>query len=492
MVALAPGATSSLTSPVHLLAFCASVQGASLVLADPVALSFAIDDLHDPDVAAAQIYPAPSGAVVASVESLAGPFVLADGMTLLVSLDDAATQTLTLTAGAFTAIGGDITNAPAWQVAAVVNELLDYGKSFPSSSATKTTIASDVPGAAGSVEILGGTANAVLGFSTTKAQGSGGTTTPHAVDLVADKLGTGRYVAVWTVPSNAPTGRYRIRWYVTQAVGDAERSWSEDFEVLAQPSLGTSYALVADVRDEGVTVAQASDRRISEALHNATTLIERWTGRVFVARWKAIRVDAAKNDYLILDEAIAGIEGIRSPSDPAGEFIASTGYEVYGRHLSQGLLSPDDRDSPKIRVHARSGYGDSYPGGYSYGAGYGSGVYSSFDRGRFGGAQQVEIHGVFGYTDPDPGGSPFGRTPSLISRCAVLLALRDLPKAGGLNAAGAFDAKMAHAVTNQRTREQSITWSDSASLRGPTNWTGDPTIDGILFTYCKGISVSGV
>ena len=127
VTSLAPGASSSLTSPV-LLAYCSAVQGAGLFLADPFALSFAIDDLHDPLVAAAQIYPAPVGAITASVERSAGPFVLADGMTLLVSLDDGPTQTLALTAVAFAAIGGTITSAPAWQVTTVINDLVDIGK----------------------------------------------------------------------------------------------------------------------------------------------------------------------------------------------------------------------------------------------------------------------------------------------------------------------------------------------------------------------------
>ncbi len=486
VIALAPGASSSLTSPA-LVAFTGAVQGSGLVLADPYALSFAIDDLHDPLVAAAQIYPAPSGAVVAAVQSVAGPFILADAMTLLVSLDDAATQTLVLTAAAFIAIGGAITSAPAWQVAAVVNELLDYGKSYPSTSATKVTIASDVPGAGGSVQVIGGTANVILGFSTTQVTGSGGSTAPHAVDLVVDKLSTGRFVAAWTVPSNAPTGRYRIRWYLTQASGDPVRSWSEDVEVLAQPSGGTSYALVADVRAEGVTVAQASDRRISDALRNSSALIELWTGRVFVPRYKVIKVDAPTTDHLLLDEPICAIEGVASAGAAAGSYIDATSYAAYGRHLSQGLLSPDDRESPKIVFHGR-GWGSSL--GYS--GGYGLGV-ESLRRGSRSGAQQITIAGVFGYTDPDPsGGSPYGITPSNIARACVLLALRELPKAAGADQSAVVDAQQGHKITNQRTREQSITWSDSAALRGPTLWTGDPTIDGILLSYRRALSVSGV
>jgi hypothetical protein len=59
--------------------------------------------------------------------------------------------------------------------------------------------------------------------------------------------------------------------------------------------------------------------------------------------------------------------------------------EVYNRHLSQGLVDPDDRESPKIVVNvsdiAKIGFIDYWP------------------RGN----QNIQVQGVFGYTDPAAG-----------------------------------------------------------------------------------------
>jgi phage tail sheath gpL-like len=110
-------------------------------------------------------------AVQASVECAnAETYNLTNGMTLTVKIDGEATaQTITFLTAEFVAINA----ATAEEVAAVIAAKILGATASVTSGGTKVTITADTYGTASHVEVTGGTANAVLGFSTTEADGTG-------------------------------------------------------------------------------------------------------------------------------------------------------------------------------------------------------------------------------------------------------------------------------------------------------------------------------
>ena len=94
-------------------------------------------------------------------------YVLVDQQTLLVKVDDGDVQTVLFETGDF----GDIGNATAAEVAAVIDADLTDASSEDIGGAP--VINSDTKGGGSSIEVTGGTANAALGFPTTKIAGAG-------------------------------------------------------------------------------------------------------------------------------------------------------------------------------------------------------------------------------------------------------------------------------------------------------------------------------
>ena len=94
------------------------------------------------------------------LESLAEPFALADGQTLLVSVDGGADQTVTFNTADFVAIG----TARAYEVAAKIRATLT-GADSRTRVPNTVSIVSDKRGQGSSVAISGGTAAGTLGFT---------------------------------------------------------------------------------------------------------------------------------------------------------------------------------------------------------------------------------------------------------------------------------------------------------------------------------------
>ena len=94
-------------------------------------------------------------------------YVLTNGMTLIVKVDGGAEQTATFNTGDFSDIGA----ATAAEVFAVLNT--DIAGQTASASGGAVVMTSDTTGRESSLEVVGGTANAVLGFSTAKTLAPG-------------------------------------------------------------------------------------------------------------------------------------------------------------------------------------------------------------------------------------------------------------------------------------------------------------------------------
>lgn len=99
------------------------------------------------------------------------------GQTLTLKINDGFLQTVTFQVGDFAVPGA----ATAEEVAAAINAAIVDGQASATTSATKVSIFSDRLGTGSKVEITGGTANALLGFSTTPVTGTGNVVDTRAI-----------------------------------------------------------------------------------------------------------------------------------------------------------------------------------------------------------------------------------------------------------------------------------------------------------------------
>jgi hypothetical protein len=242
------------------------------------------------------------------------------------------------------------------------------------------------------------------------------------------------------------------------------------FEVAGDyPLPSGGYTTVEEMRAEGVTVAEISDADLAVKIAIASQQIDRFTGRWFEARTLTIHVDGRGRRMLLLDIPIIQIGKVQIESDLyGGTDVDASYYKVYNRHLTEGLLLPDDRNNPKIElIEMDRTFYESVP---LFQAGL------AWPRGT----QNIRIEGVFGYTDPD--GTFTGKTPDLIRHACKLMTLRYIPKLTDMTRDEALKRGW---LTSERTSQQSISWSAPRSLGLATGYTGDPEIDQILVQYAR-------
>lgn len=302
----------------------------------------------------------------------------------------------------------------------------------------------------------------------------------HAVDLTTDKVGLGHFAAAWTASAGETLGRHMIRWYLKLASTSTEWVWTREFEVLAGAGYGaeipSSYCMLCDLREQGISAATYSDARVLLLANEASRFVERCTGRHFDPRALTLTVDGAGGPLLMLDTPIIGIDDI-VVLDPWADAvdISDVDYRVYNRHLSKGMLLPDDRDNPKVEL--------------TYGSIEMDGDEAFIPRLRWPkGSQNISITGAFGYTDPD--GSPAGCTPREISKVTMMLVYRDLLL---LTDADRDERTRGHLVTSMTTRDQQVMMKFGGDVKWAcTAFTGDPAIDTIIARYRRPATVCGV
>lgn len=289
-----------------------------------------------------------------------------------------------------------------------------------------------------------------------------------------DKLSTGHFAARWTPPIDEAIGTHEVRWFFRLTPGSPEQTFREEFEVLVEVAgfSATGYAFVSDLRDEGVTPDDASDARLQQLIALASRYVERITGRFYEPRLQTLTIDGSGGRTLLFGDAIIGVEAVSIDTSPwsQGDLLVDPElYRVYNRHLTQGLLLPDDRDNPRIEfVHSSDLLGVRFQPPQ---ASLSSFVWPC-------GSQNITVRGAFGYTEPD--GSPTGRTPELIRHATKLLVMRELPRLTDLDRRE--DAQRRWRLTSERTRDQSYTL-EALRLRG--EFTGDPEIDTILAAFAR-------
>lgn len=236
------------------------------------------------------------------------------------------------------------------------------------------------------------------------------------------------------------------------------------------------YATVAEIRDEGVAVADAADARVTTALEWASRYIERATGRRFGARYTVHRVDVElRSDTVLLPEPIIAV--LRMSSN-TGVFDLST-LDIYNRHLRGGDVA--DRAAPQIKI------ADDLTTEDYYRLWLGDVV---FERG----SQALAIAGIWGFTEPTVGtiggetadGSQvpldYGVVPPLINWAARALTLQHLFP---MYTADDIAAR-ARQVTSIRTRDQSVTF-DATSAAASSGWASSDAIAEVLAGYGRSV-----
>ena len=310
---------------------------------------------------------------------------------------------------------------------------------------------------------------------------------------VGARLAVGRYAAPWVIPSDEPLSSHTIIWYWKRLAADTvEYTTTRRFEVMPagtieDPIVGY-YASVAALREEGITETDASDARLLDRIALASSMIEGWTKRYFEPRWHEFYLSGTSNSRLLLDHPIISIAELATgaSSVDSDESLADIeSYRVFNRHLSQGLLSPDDRANPKIEfVHGR---GDIYTSTSVVATGQNEYGYRHLVFPT--GTQNVRVSGVFGYTDPN--GTLYGRTPRDIIHATMLLVMRELYKLTDVDKRE--DAQRRWRLLSETTRDQSYKLnqlSGSTGGVGGAGWlSGDPAIDNIIIRYLRPISL---
>lgn len=292
------------------------------------------------------------------------------------------------------------------------------------------------------------------------------------------KLSTGRYVAEYTPDLTALLGLYEITWYFKLTAGSPEQTFSEDFTVVSEVngSVSDGYTTIEDLRDEGVPLTY-TDARLTKLIRMASEDIDRFTGRHFEPRAKTILVDGTGDFSVLLDEPIIQVSDVKIvyPDVLTDDFetISMDEIRVYNRHLSQGLLTPDDRNNPRIEFVT----GNDPDTGFRRMRSRVTNPIARWPEGN----QNIQITGVFGYTDPD--GTVFGKTPTAIQHACNLMVISNLP--GAYNTEDRFDIRTRYMISKFKTRDQEISYRNSGLSRGDISgpFTGDPEIDRILLRY---------
>jgi hypothetical protein len=299
--------------------------------------------------------------------------------------------------------------------------------------------------------------------------------TSATVNLTTHRVGTatGYFAAVFTLSASEAKGEHEIRW--TWEVDGVAFEWTQVFDVLARvpKGLGGGYIRPSQLRAEGLGKSEATDVRLLELIREQSDFVDMVTRRWFEPRFKTLKVDGSGSRSLAIGHPIIALE-TATVSETALDLTAGEGLVIYNRHIA-GDLDPDDRAVPMVAFPGTGGYleddDDPYVSDF---------VVSGFPRT----AQSVQLVGLFGYTDYD--GSPYGRTPLGVERLVKLLVFRSLAKMAC--GASGFQARMQNAVTSIRTRDQSVTYADSAVKSSGV--TGDREIDVLLMMFTRPLGVA--
>lgn len=239
---------------------------------------------------------------------------------------------------------------------------------------------------------------------------------PTAPDFEAVSTGPGNFDAGsyyaydntaakgYTPLLTATVGTHRIEWRWKITAGAPLQAGFEDFEVLVQ-SAGSSvdtYCSIQDIRDEGITVAMASDVKVLSTITVMQEILDRMCRQWFIPKALVLSIDGNDADTMHFGVPIISIDYVKLNRDP--NELDSTLYRVYNQRVY-----PDDRRNPRITLIRSDEIRDIFVRPASYGP-------AKFRKGR----QNQEVKGVFGFTEPN------GAVPEAIKRALCILTIEKL------------------------------------------------------------------
>lgn len=251
---------------------------------------------------------------------------------------------------------------------------------------------------------------------------SGNAHTPQAgwIEVTTNgRFDLGSYYAIqecdnegWTVPSTATEGTWSIHWRWKVDASDAYQTWSMSFDVVAKRDetadtgyFGIPYRAIvspAEIRRHGLTVANATDRRLEELIVEAQSYLELACRQMFRPEVQTLRIQGNESDRLMINLPIIGIDFVkynRSTSNATRSALAVDFARV--DKVVPMVLKPDPRRNPTISFRRWDTiFSTTYPMG----------------RGKFStGRLNQLVKGVFGFLETN------GTVPLLVKKAATLL-----------------------------------------------------------------------
>jgi hypothetical protein len=229
------------------------------------------------------------------------------------------------------------------------------------------------------------------------------------------------------------------------------------------------YATVASLRDEAITLAEATDARLTSVLTRVSRQIDHWTGRTFEPVSATYQLDGDGSRVLRFSNPIISLTSLTLLDDTGAEVhtYSAQDFVVYNRHLS-GQLQPDDREDSRIEMRSYYNQWPKYRGYLPYGQ------------------RNVKVVGKFGYTDYDGGVTPDGITPLDIAHACRLLALREFPRMGN------FDERRVRQHGYRVSAETSEGANYVTQRMEMGSYSGDPEIDRIIQRYKRPMALGSV
>lgn len=252
---------------------------------------------------------------------------------------------------------------------------------------------------------------------------------------------------------------YRISFYHTTEFTESE---------LSDPIQGRDsgrYITVQDVRDAGITVAQADDAAVSEAILKWSRFMDQACRQWFNIRALDIRIDGTGTRSLHLMIPIVELDELYMN----GDFDSAVDSEDYVVYDNLGVGLSDDRRNPRIAL-ADLGEQDLFRRTIRK---------DLFEEGK----KNQRVVGRFGFVESD------GTTPLLIQRAVLKLTVNELSAADPINPS----PSPAGPVISETTDGHTIRYATTTGGRkiGTVGLTGDAEVETIIQLY-KGPKVMAV
>ncbi len=305
--------------------------------------------------------------------------------------------------------------------------------------------------------------------------------TKETMDLTdtptGSRISTGHFVPKFTL--SGTNGMHEIRYFFkATGASDPELEVHRLFELVVgdQSSSFLGYCFPNDLREEGFDTASLKDGKLRKKIMQATRFIEMNTERFFGPRAQVLRFDGFWSKELMFDVPIITVDKLTVLNtgfiQTVADIVDPGSFEIYNRHIRQQLITPDDRDNPRISFLKHTD---------QFGAGPTSQNLIFRNNLNFPiGALNLEVDGLLGFTDANPlfPGDQVGTIPDLIREVCVKLVVRDAPQMKDIDARE--DHQKRHRLISEKTRDQSYKL-DRSPIQGTI--TGDSEIDNILMSF---------